>query len=57
MIVRHEDIETTLGTYGHLYPNTNRGVADKLTNLVVVKKDDTIERHFISNQFIKRTEG
>ena len=23
----HEDIETTLGTYGHLYPNTNRAVA------------------------------
>lgn len=38
----HEDIETTLGTYGHLYPNTNREVANKLTNLVAVplmKKD------------------
>lgn len=30
----HEDIETTLGTYGHLYPNTNRGVADRLTSLL-----------------------
>ena len=29
----HEDIETTLGTYGHLYPNTNREVADRLTGL------------------------
>lgn len=29
----HEDIETTLGTYGHLYPNTNREVADRLTDL------------------------
>ena len=23
----HEDIKTTLGTYGHLYPNMNREVA------------------------------
>lgn len=30
----HEDIETTLGTYGHLYPNTNRGVANRLTSLL-----------------------
>ena len=30
----HEDIETTLGTYGHLYPNTNRDVANKLTNIL-----------------------
>lgn len=30
----HEDIETTLGTYGHLYPNTNREVADRLTGLL-----------------------
>lgn len=29
----HEDIETTLGTYGHLYPNTNKGVADKLNGI------------------------
>ncbi len=26
----HEDIQTTLGTYGHLYPNMNREVANKL---------------------------
>ncbi len=25
----HEDIETTLGTYGHLYPNSNFEVAKK----------------------------
>jgi integrase len=53
----HEDIETTLGTYGHLYPNTNRGVADKLTNLVIVTKKESTERKLISNQFIKRDEG
>ncbi len=27
----HEKIQTTLGTYGHLYPNTNLEVANKLT--------------------------
>ncbi|MFV0400966.1 MAG: tyrosine-type recombinase/integrase [Oscillospiraceae bacterium] len=50
----HEDIETTLGTYGHLYPNTNRAVAEKLSSLILVKADDTIRRTFTSNQFIKR---
>lgn len=53
----HEDIETTLGTYGHLYPNTNRGVADKLTNLVTVTKNKNTERKLVSNQFIKRNNG
>lgn len=38
----HEDIETTLGTYGHLYPNTNRAVADKLSNLIEIKQDNGI---------------
>ncbi len=36
----HEDIEATLGTYGHLYPNTNRGVADRLTNLLTENNDN-----------------
>lgn len=49
----HEDIETTLGTYGHLYPNTNRAVADKLSNLITVQTDESISRTFTSNQFIK----
>lgn len=26
----HEDVQTTLGTYGHLYPQANRAVADRL---------------------------
>ncbi|MBU3228411.1 tyrosine-type recombinase/integrase [Clostridium algidicarnis] len=30
----HEDIETTLGTYGHLYPNSNFEVANKLNNII-----------------------
>lgn len=49
----HEDIETTLGTYGHLYPNTNKEVAKKLNNVISVQKDDSIKRSFTSNQFVK----
>ncbi len=30
----HEKIQTTLGTYGHLYPNTNLEVANKLTGIL-----------------------
>lgn len=30
----HADIKTTLGTYGHLYPNTNREVADRLQGIL-----------------------
>ncbi|MFV0556425.1 MAG: site-specific integrase [Lactovum sp.] len=32
----HCDVKTTLGTYGHLYPDAHNSVADKLTNLVTV---------------------
>ena len=32
--IGHKDIETTLGTYGHLYPNTNFEVAHKLNGAV-----------------------
>lgn len=30
----HEDIQTKLGTYGHLYPNSNFEVADKLNGII-----------------------
>ncbi|EFT95203.1 site-specific integrase [Enterococcus faecalis] len=30
----HEDIETTLGTYGHLYPHSNFEVASKLQGVI-----------------------
>lgn len=53
----HEDIETTLGTYGHLYPNTNRAVADKLSNLITVETSEKATRTLTSNQHIKRNEG
>lgn len=50
----HEDIETTLGTYGHLYPNTNRAVADKLGNLISINTTEKIKSNLISNQHVKR---
>lgn len=37
----HEDIQTTLGTYGHLYPNSNFEVASKLKG--VIKVNPTIK--------------
>lgn len=32
----HEDIQTTLGTYGHLYPNMNFEAAKRLNGLVEI---------------------
>ena len=39
----HEKIQTTLGTYGHLYPNTNLEVAKKLTGVLNIREQS--ERH------------
>ena len=33
----HVDIQTTLGTYGHLYPNTNFTVAESLNNYIKIE--------------------
>lgn len=46
----HEEIETTLGTYGHLYPNTNFEVASKLNGIIKIAAND--EKFVINrNQF------
>jgi len=37
----HEDVETTLGTYGHLYPNSNFEVATKLNGIINVYTSET----------------
>lgn len=44
----HEDIETTLGTYGHLYPNSNYEVATKLKGLI--KKSSPITSETVPNK-------
>ena len=48
----HEDVQTTLQTYGHLYENANREVAQKLTNIINIPQGNA-DRKFTSNQFIK----
>ncbi len=40
----HENIETTLQTYSHLYPNKQSEVADKLQKLVQKDINDTIKK-------------
>lgn len=49
----HEDIQTTLETYGHLYENANKEVARKLTNIIDIPKAN-VTRKLITNQYIKR---
>lgn len=44
----HEVIETTLGTYGHLYPNSNYEVATKLKGLI--KKSSLIASETVPNK-------
>lgn len=49
----HEDIQTTLGTYGHLYPNTNKEVAERLSNMISIPKNRA-KRKLTGNQYVKR---
>lgn len=52
----HEDIQTTLGTYGHLYPNSNFQVANKLSNMIKLNTSEKTQiEHYSSNQFVKTT--
>ena len=36
----YSDIQITLGTYSHLYPTIDRGVADNLKGLIKIKTTD-----------------
>ena len=45
----HEKIQTTLGTYGHLYPNTNLEVAKKLTGILQVQSATESIANYTSN--------
>ena len=47
----HEKIQTTLGTYGHLYPNTNLEVAHKLTGVLHYTPATQSIADYTSNQF------
>ena len=46
----HEKIQTTLGTYGHLYPNTNLEVANKLTGILQYTPATQSVTDYTSNQ-------
>jgi integrase len=46
----HEKIQTTLGTYGHLYPNTNLEVAKKLTGILEYTTPSKSVADYTSNQ-------
>lgn len=46
----HEKIQTTLGTYGHLYPNTNLEVANKLTGILHYTPASESVANYTSNQ-------
>ncbi len=46
----HEKIQTTLGTYGHLYPNTNLEVANKLTCVLQYTPASQSVANYTSNQ-------
>ncbi|MEG0091301.1 MAG: site-specific integrase, partial [Oscillospiraceae bacterium] len=46
----HEDIQTTLGTYGHLYPNSNFEVAHKLTGMLSYTPAQESIANYTSNQ-------
>lgn len=47
----HEDIETTLGTYGHLYPNSNFDVAHKLKGVLQYQTSAENKADLPKNQF------
>ena len=46
----HEKIQTTLGTYGHLYPNTNLEIANKLTGILQYTPATQSVADYTSNQ-------
>ena len=46
----HEKIQTTLGTYGHLYPNTNLEVSNRLTGILHYTPASQSIANYTSNQ-------
>ncbi|MDH6603725.1 integrase [Bacilli bacterium PM5-9] len=46
----HEEIETTLGTYGHLYPNTNYEVANKLNGILNINVENNSNKILTRNK-------
>lgn len=51
----HEKIQTTLGIYGHLYPNSNFEVAKKLSGMLTYTPATHSIADYTSNQFTAAT--
>lgn len=49
----HKDIQTTLGTYGHLYPNSNFVVAKKLDGIIDFSESEKNYDNTSLNQYTK----
>lgn len=54
----HEDIKTTLGTYEHLYPNSNFEVAHKLESIMsyqtATKNEDTSPKNQFTARYLRK---
>ena len=46
----HADIKTTLGTYSHLRPTAMKGVAERMTGIIQLSKDNVYKSQFNGNQ-------
>ena len=49
----HEDVQTTLGTYGHLYPSSSTEIANELKGIVNVEFTNQNMASEVTNQFTK----
>ncbi len=50
----HKDVQTTLQTYGHLYPSTDTLIGDAIVNVVDYNRPSENQHdHFSSNEYIQ----
>ncbi|EGO6608525.1 site-specific integrase [Enterococcus faecalis] len=49
----HEDVQTTLGTYGHLYPSSSTEIANELKGIVNVEFTEQNIASEVTNQFTR----
>lgn len=49
----HEDVQTTLGTYGHLYPNSSYEIANDLKGVIEIDPTEQNLTTEVKNQFTK----
>lgn len=58
LFINFGDIETTLGTYGHLYPNSNFEVAHKLEGIMsyqtATENKDTLPKNQFTVEYLRK---